>query len=235
MQLKELRIRDPRSTEMNVDSISVLPALHEAQGRDGRLTRRALEELSRSLNVPPADLYGVATFYHYFNFEGLRSVAAARCRGPVCSLPGNHAAAEFLVVQDIFLTETAQMADVVLPAASFAETDGTFTNTERRVQRVRKAVEPPGEARADWLILSELSTRLGYRMTYNHPCEIWDELARNTPILAGINYDRIELQGIQWPCPTTDHPGTRYLHKDFFSRSRMSLPPSRPTKTTHWC
>lgn len=125
-------------------------------------------------------------------------------------------AVEFLVVQDIFLTETAQMADVVLPAASFAEVDGTFTNTERRVQRVRKAVEPPGESRPDWVILSELATCLGYPSTYSHPSQIWDELARNTPILAGISYDRIELQGIQWPCPTQDHPGTQYLHQETF-------------------
>lgn len=125
-------------------------------------------------------------------------------------------AAELLVVQDIFLTETAQMAGVVLPAASFAEVDGTFTNTERRVQRVRKAVDPPGQAKPDWLILSELATRLGYPMDYDDPSRIWDELARNTPILAGISYDRIEEQGIQWPCPTPDHPGTQYLHAETF-------------------
>lgn len=123
---------------------------------------------------------------------------------------------EFLVVQDIFLTETARLAHVVLPAASFAEVDGTFTNTERRVQRVRKAVEPPGQARPDWVILSELASRLGYPMRYDHPAQIWDELARNTPILAGISYDRIELQGIQWPCPTPDHPGTQFLHQEVF-------------------
>lgn len=123
---------------------------------------------------------------------------------------------EFLVVQDIFLTDTARMARVVLPAASFAETDGTFTNTERRVQRVRKAVEPPGRAKPDWVIFCDLATRLGYSMHYSHPSQIWDELACNTPILAGINYDRIELKGIQWPCPTTDHPGTLYLHKENF-------------------
>ena len=125
-------------------------------------------------------------------------------------------ALEFLVVQDMFLTETAQMADVVLPAASFAEVDGTFTNTERRVQRVRKAVEPPGQARADWAILCELGTRLGYPMSYGHPSEVWDEMAKETPILAGINYDRIQKEGLQWPCPTVDHPGTQFLHADGF-------------------
>jgi formate dehydrogenase alpha subunit len=132
-------------------------------------------------------------------------------------------AVEFLVVQDIFLTETAQMAHVVLPAASFAEVDGTFTNTDRRVQRVRKAIDPPGKAKPDWVIISELATRLGYPMSYNHPSEIWDELARNTPILAGVNYDRIELKGIQWPCPTPDHPGTPYLHKDSFVSEKGSF------------
>ena len=125
-------------------------------------------------------------------------------------------AADFLVVQDLFLTGTAQLADVVLPAACFAEMDGTFTNTERRVQLVRKAVDPPGEAKADWLILSELADHLDYPMTYSHPSDIWDEMARNTPILAGIDYSRIERVGIQWPCPSSDHPGTKYLHKGEF-------------------
>ncbi len=132
---------------------------------------------------------------------------------------------EFLVVQDMFLTDTAKMADVVLPAASFAETEGTFTNTERRVQRVRKAVEPPGEARADWEILVELGNRMGYPMNYDSPAEVFDELARHSPILAGINYDRIKLEGIQWPCPTTDHPGTMYLHKDEFVTEKGYLQP----------
>ncbi|MBF8267052.1 MAG: fdhA6 [Dehalococcoidia bacterium] len=132
-------------------------------------------------------------------------------------------AVEFLVVQDLFLTETALLADVVLPAAAFAEVDGTFTNTERRVQRVRKAVEPPGQAKADWLILSELATRMGYVQSYDHPSQIWDELARNTPILAGISYGRLGQEGLQWPCPTPDHPGTRYLHKDVFPSEKGYL------------
>jgi formate dehydrogenase alpha subunit len=123
---------------------------------------------------------------------------------------------DFLVVQDLFLTETAQLADVVFPAACFAEMDGTFTNTERRVQRVRKAVEAPGQAKADWLILCELAESLGRPMHYSHPSEIWDEMARNTAILEGINYSRIETVGIQWPCPSPDHQGTKYLHKEEF-------------------
>jgi len=142
---------------------------------------------------------------------------------------------EFLVVQDLFLTETAQLADVVLPAACFAEADGTFTNTERRVQRVRKAVEPPGEARADWKILCDLAARMDYPMAYSDISEVWSEMARGTPILAGITYERLEKEGgIQWPCPTPDHPGTKYLHKDVFVSEKGTfqpvphIPPAEP-------
>lgn len=127
---------------------------------------------------------------------------------------------EFLVVQDIFLTETAQLADVVLPAAAFAEKDGTFSNTERRVQRVRKAVEPAGSAKADWVIVMELMNKLGYSKTYRNPSEIMDEIAAVTPSYAGIDYNRLEAEGIQWPCPTKDHPGTKYMHKGAFSRGK---------------
>lgn len=125
---------------------------------------------------------------------------------------------EFLVVQDLFMTETAKTADVVLPAASFAEKDGTFTNTERRVQRVRRAFNPPGRAWADWQIIAELSTRMGYPMRYDRPERIMDEIASLTPIYGGIRYNRLNGDGLQWPCPTTDHPGTPYLHKGTFTR-----------------
>lgn len=125
---------------------------------------------------------------------------------------------DLLVVQDIFLSATAKFADVVFPASCFAEKDGTFTNTERRVQRVRKAVEPPGEAREDWKILCELSDRLGYPMPYTSPEEVWEEVARLSPSMAGISYPRIERAGLQWPCPSPDHPGTRYLHAERFTR-----------------
>lgn len=118
----------------------------------------------------------------------------------------------FLVVQDIFLTETAELADVVLPAASFAEKEGTFVNTERRVQRVRKAVEAPGEAKPDWVILMELMNVLGYGKKYHNTEEIFNEIRKVTPQYAGITYERIAEVGIQWPCPTEDHPGTKVLH-----------------------
>jgi predicted molibdopterin-dependent oxidoreductase YjgC len=127
---------------------------------------------------------------------------------------------DLLVVQDIFLSETAELAQVVLPGVSFAEKDGTFTNTERRVQRVRKAVEPLGNARPDWQILSELSSRLGYPMKYNSPAEIMQEIASLTPSYGGIRYERLEGLGLQWPCPTADHPGTPFLHKDRFVRGK---------------
>jgi formate dehydrogenase alpha subunit len=125
---------------------------------------------------------------------------------------------DFLVVQDIFLTETAQLADVVLPAASYAEKDGTFSNTERRVQRIRKAVEPPGIALPDWEIISRVATAMGYPMKYASPSEIFDEIRSVTPSYAGITYARLEERGIQWPCPNTEHPGTPILHTEKFNR-----------------
>ncbi len=125
---------------------------------------------------------------------------------------------DFLVVQDLFLTETAQLAHVVLPSACFAEKDGTFTNTERRVQRVRKAVAEPGGARPDWRIVAELAGRLGYPMNYAGPADIMEELRGLTPSYGGITYERLEKEGIQWPCPTLDHPGTKFLHRDRFAR-----------------
>ena len=127
---------------------------------------------------------------------------------------------EFLVVQDIFLTETAKLADVVLPAACFAEKDGTFTNTERRVQRVRKAVNPPGDAREDLWVTTELSRRFGYEMKYHSAEEVMQEISRVWPAVAGISYGRIEKRGIQWPCPSPDHPGTPYLFRGGFPRGK---------------
>ncbi len=124
---------------------------------------------------------------------------------------------EFLVVQDIFPTETSKYADVILPGASFAEKDGTFTNGERRVQRIRKAVEPVAGL-ADWEVTCRISTLMGYPMTYSHPSEIMDEIAALVPSYGGIAYPRIEEKGIQWPCPTKDHPGTQTLYTEQFPR-----------------
>lgn len=126
----------------------------------------------------------------------------------------------FLVVQDIFLTETAELADVVLPAASFAEKDGTFTGTDRRVQRVRKAIEPVGGARADWEILCQLAQRMGASgFDFESASAVMDEIASLTPIYGGVSYARLEREGsLQWPVTSDDHPGTPYLHKGKFSR-----------------
>jgi formate dehydrogenase alpha subunit len=127
---------------------------------------------------------------------------------------------DLLVAQDIFLTDTAELAHVVLPGVSFVEKDGTFTNTERRVQRVRQAIAPLGNSRPDWQIISELSSRLGYPMDYSSPKEVMEEIASLTPSYAGISYERIDGLGIQWPCPMSDHPGTAYLHKGQFTRGK---------------
>ncbi len=127
---------------------------------------------------------------------------------------------EFLIVQDIFLTETAKLADVVLPSACFAEKEGTFTNTERRVQRIRKAVDPPGQALEDWEITCEIGTRMGYPMSYENAKAIMEEISGVTPSYAGITYKRIEQEGIFWPCPDVEHPGTPILHRDKFTRGK---------------
>jgi formate dehydrogenase major subunit/formate dehydrogenase alpha subunit len=127
---------------------------------------------------------------------------------------------EFLVVQDIFMTETAELAHVVLPASSFAEKVGTFTNTERRVQRLRRAVNSPGLAMKDSIIIMELSKRLGYEMPYHHTDEIFQEIGKAWPAMAGMSYARLEEGGLQWPCPTHNHPGSPYLFKGGFPRGR---------------
>jgi len=128
---------------------------------------------------------------------------------------------EFFVAQDIFLSEAAELADVVLPGTTFAEKDGTFTNTERRVQRVRKAIEPIGSSRADWLITCQIAQRMGGKgFDFEHPSQIMDEITRLTPSYGGISYQRLESGGLQWPCPTKEHPGTPILHTQKFTRGR---------------
>ncbi len=123
---------------------------------------------------------------------------------------------EFLACQEIFHNETTKFAHVVFPGACFAEKDGVFTNSDRRVQRVRKAVDPPGEARPDWQILCDLARAVGYPMPeYRDPAEVYDELASLAPKFAGISHRKIDatVNGVQWPCPTPDHPGTEFLHE----------------------
>lgn len=134
---------------------------------------------------------------------------------------------DFLVVQDIFPTATTEFADVVLPAGCYAEKDGTFTSTERRVQRVRKAAEPVGESRADWEILCEIGKRAGASgLDYASPSEIMDEIATVTPTYGGITYDRIDGLGLQWPVPDVNHPGTPVLHEERFTRGNGLFSPA---------
>jgi len=129
---------------------------------------------------------------------------------------------DILVVQDIFLTETAELADVVLPAASFAEKDGTFTNTERRVQRVRKAVPPPGSALDDLTIINQVSARMigNGRQKANDAGATFEEITKTWVAMAGMNYERLESESLQWPCPEADHPGTPVLHENGFPRGK---------------
>jgi formate dehydrogenase alpha subunit len=143
---------------------------------------------------------------------------------PIISEANSHHVAEafkkleFLVVQDIFLSQTAELADVVLPAASFAEKDGTFTNTERRVQRIRKVIEPVGQAKPDWWITCEMARRMGKTgFDFSNPEEIMKEIASLTPSYHGISYEKLEQNGLQWPCPEADHHGTSILHTERFA------------------
>lgn len=125
---------------------------------------------------------------------------------------------EFLVVQDIFMSETAELAHVVLPGASFMEKDGTFTSTERRVQRIRKAIEPVGNSKADWEILCDLMKAFDYETDYSSPADIMEELRTLVPSYGGITFERINKVGLQWPCPDLNHPGTKFLHNGKFTR-----------------
>jgi formate dehydrogenase alpha subunit len=133
---------------------------------------------------------------------------------------------ELLVVQDIFLTETAKLAHVVLPGVSFAEKNGTFTSTDRRVQRVRKAMEPLGEAKQDWQILATLAQRMRAQgFEYSSPEAIFDEMGELTPSYQGISYEKIDKDGVQWPCKTPEDKGTPFLHKDQFTKGKGSFFP----------
>lgn len=132
---------------------------------------------------------------------------------------------DFLIVQDMFLTDTARMADVVFPAAAFTEVDGFFTNSDRRVQRLRRAATPPGEARPDWWIIAEVAKRVGTPVNFDYPDAeaVFDELCELSPIYHGLSYERIDKGDLHWPVPTKDHPGTPFLHEGEFPRGRGKL------------
>jgi len=166
------------------------------------------------------------TILEMFNNAIAGNIKAIYAMGenPVMSDPNQHhviealKSLEFFVVQDIFLTETAQFAHVVLPARSFLEKEGTVTNTERRVQLMHKVLPPVGEAKEDWWIVQEVARRMGATWDYKKAEDIFEEIRKVTPSYAGITYERADNSIIQWPCPSYDHPGTQFLHKDKFSR-----------------
>jgi len=132
---------------------------------------------------------------------------------------------ELLIVQDLYMTETAEKADIIFAAASVAEKEGTFTNSERRCIRIFKAIDPVGDSLPDWEIVSRLSSIMGYEMKYKGPEEIFDEMRSLTPSYTGMNYQRLGINGLQWPCPSEDHPGTPFLHKDRFARGKGKFHP----------
>ncbi|MFC2069565.1 formate dehydrogenase subunit alpha [Chloroflexota bacterium] len=174
------------------------------------------------------------TLTEIFDTTGKGQVKAAYIIGenPVLSEPdANHVrkaieALDFLVVQDVFLSETAQMADVVLPSASFAEKDGTFTNTERRVQRVRKAIEPVGNSVPDWKIICRIARKMDAKgFDYGSPSKIMDEITTLTPSYEGISYNRLDKGGLQWPCTSSKHPGTPVLHTEQFAGGKGQFTP----------
>jgi formate dehydrogenase alpha subunit len=174
------------------------------------------------------DLGALPTVVEILNaaYEGKIKGIFIMAENPAMSDPDlNHARealkrVEFLVVSDVFMTETAELADVILPGVTIAEKDGTITNTERRVQLIRKAIEPIGNSKPEWQIICELAQKMGYNMSYNNPGEIMEEIANLTPIYGGMYYNRLEKAGLQWPCLDANHPGTKYLHKDKFSRGK---------------
>jgi formate dehydrogenase major subunit/formate dehydrogenase alpha subunit len=194
-------------------------------------TRAKFEE-AWGCKLDPAPGMTLPEIFHAAGEKKIKSVFLLVGENPLLSEPTmKHMAdalssLDFLVVQDIFLSETAQFADVVLPAASFAEKDGTFTNTERRIQRVRKALDPPGQAKADWEIICQIATKMGKKgFEYASPSEIMDEIAELTPSYGGVCFARLDKETVQWPCPTLEHPGTPILHTQIFTRGKGQFIP----------
>lgn len=171
-------------------------------------------------------------------FNGSVKSLFIMAENPMLSDPNHNHAKEalerldLLVVQDIFMTETAKLAHVILPGASFIEKDGTFTNTERRVQRVRKAIEPVTDSKADWQILCDLIKTLGYPADYSSPSEIMEEIRTLVPSYGGITYERLDNEGLQWPCTDINHPGTKFLHSGKFVRGLGKFSVNEYTQST---
>ncbi|HSF07327.1 MAG TPA: formate dehydrogenase subunit alpha [Methylomirabilota bacterium] len=204
-----------------------------------------LDQFERAWGVrPPARPGLVVTEMMEACFTGEVRAMYIVGENPLLSEPDLHHAEkaigqlDFLVVQDLFMHETAERAHVFLPAASFAEKEGTFTNSERRVQRVRQALTPPGQARPDWWITCELARRVAATLgldrerqfAYSGAAAIFDEMARLVPFLAGLSHTRLDREGgLQWPCPGPEHPGTRYLYAESFPRGKGRFVPAEQT------
>ena len=219
---------NPLRGQSNVQGACDLGALPNVYSGYQKVTDpQVKEKFSKAWGVDLSDKVGL-TVVEILNaaYDGKIKGIFIMAENPAMSDPDlNHTRealkrVEFLVVSDIFMTETAELADVILPGVTIAEKDGTITNTERRVQRIRKAVEPAGESKPEWQIICELAQKMGYDMSYNDPGEIMEEIARLTPIYGGIFYNRLDNGGLQWPCLDANHPGTKYLHKDKFSRGK---------------
>jgi len=185
------------------------------------------EKFSKAWGVNLSNKAGI-TVVEILNaaYEGKIKGIFVMAENPAMSDPDlNHARealkrVEFLVVSDVFMSETAELANVILPGVTFAEKDGTITNTERRVQRIRQAIKPIGESKPEWQIICELAQEMGYDMSYNGPAEIMEEIASLTPIYGGMHYNRLDNGGLHWPCLDPNHPGTKYLHKGKFTRGK---------------
>jgi predicted molibdopterin-dependent oxidoreductase YjgC len=230
---------DPLRGQNNVQGacdMGVLPAVFPGYQEIADRSNRQKFEWAWGTPLPPAPGKTMSEMLHGGADGAMRGMYIMG-ENPMLSDPDlarvreTLAGLEFLVVSDIFLTETAELADVVLPAASFAEKSGTVTNSERRVQLLREAVDPPANSRPDWHILTELATRMHYPMDYESTREIMEEIALLTPIYGGIYHCRLEDSwGLQWPCYDRKHPGAPFLHKGSFARGRglFLIPQFRP-------
>jgi len=219
---------NPLRGQSNVQGACDLGALPNVYSGYQKVTDPKIKEkFSKAWGVDLPDKVGL-TLVEILNaaYDGKIKGIFVMAENPAMSDPDlNHARealkrVKFLVVSDIFMTETAELADVVLPGVTIAEKDGTITNTERRVQLIKKAIESVGDSKPEWQIICELAQKMGYNMKYNNPSEIMEEIASLTPIYGGIYYNRLDNGGLQWPCLDINHPGTKYLHKNKFSRGK---------------
>jgi len=225
---------NPLRGQNNVQGACDMGALPDVYSGYQRVTDAAARaRFSRAWHVDVPERPGLTSLaMQHAARDGALSCMLIVGEDPVVTDPAQHAvqraleALDCLIVVELFLTDTARCADIIFPAASFAEKDGTFTSTERRVQRVRPAVVPPGEARADWQTLEALSQCIGRPMGFRSAEQIFAEIAQLTPIYAGMTYPRLEEHfGLQWPCPDPEHPGTPFLHRERCARGKGRLIP----------